>query len=168
MAKKILKHLSRVIWHSTVNSFASSVLVPNKLRCAIYRFCGLYNINTNSILPGTFFMWKSISIGSNSFVNRRCFFDVTTNIGDNCDIGFEVMFCSSTHEIGSFVRRAGTPVGKPITVENGCWIGARSIILPGVTIGQGCIIAAGSVVTKDCEPNGLYGGVPARRIKELN
>ena len=164
--RKIYKHLTRVIWHWLVNSFASSYLLPNKIRCVIYRLCGL-NIKTNNIMPGTYFMWKSITIGSNSFVNRRCFFDVTTTIGNNCDVGFEVMFCSSTHEIGTNKRRAGKSVGKPIKVEDGCWIGARAIILPGVTIGEGCIIAAGSVVTKDCAPNGLYAGVPAKRIKDL-
>jgi maltose O-acetyltransferase len=77
------------------------------------------------------------------------------------------MFCTSTHEIGSRERRGGKSISIPIKVGNGCWIGARSMILPGVTIGDGCIIAAGSVVTKDCEPNGLYAGTPAKRIKDL-
>jgi acetyltransferase-like isoleucine patch superfamily enzyme len=48
------------------------------------------------------------------------------------------------------------------------WIGANAIILCGVTVGEGCIIASGSVVTKDCYPNGMYAGVPAKRIKDLD
>lgn len=55
----------------------------------------------------------------------------------------------------------------PIAVGDGVWIGARSVILPGATIGDGAVIAAGAVVTGNVEPNALYGGVPAKRIKDL-
>jgi len=55
-----------------------------------------------------------------------------------------------------------------VTIGNGCWICTRAIILPGVKIGDGCIIAAGSVVTEDCEPNYLYAGVPVVKIRYLN
>lgn len=58
-------------------------------------------------------------------------------------------------------------IHKPITVGKGCWIGANAIILPGVTIGDGCIIGAGAVVNKDCAPNGLYVGVPTKRVRDL-
>lgn len=56
----------------------------------------------------------------------------------------------------------------PTLIKDGCWVGANVTIIPGVTIGEGCIIAAGAVVTKNCEPDGLYAGVPAKRIKDLN
>lgn len=69
------------------------------------------------------------------------------------------------HVAGISCQLAGSP--QPITVGDGCWIGARAVILPGVTIGDGCVIAAGAVVSKDCAPNGMYAGVPARRIREL-
>ncbi|MEC0369204.1 acyltransferase [Paenibacillus chibensis] len=112
-------------------------------------------------------MWKSIEIGERSFINRRCFFDAGVRIGEDCDIGFEVMFCTSTHQQGTHKKRAGIFEGKQIHVGNGCWIGARALLLPGVIVGDGCIVAAGSVITKDCLPNGLYAGVPAKRIKDL-
>lgn len=64
------------------------------------------------------------------------------------------------------VALGGGKVGK-IIVESGCWIGANVTILPGVTIGHGCIVGAGSLVTKDCMPNGLYVGSPAKRIRDL-
>lgn len=54
------------------------------------------------------------------------------------------------------------------TVGDGCWIGANATILPGVTVAPGCVIAAGAVVTKDTEPDGLYAGVPARRVRDLD
>jgi maltose O-acetyltransferase len=74
---------------------------------------------------------------------------------------------SSTHEIGAPDRRAGTDVGKPVTVGDGCWIGARAVILPGVAVGDGCISAAGAVVTRDCQANGLCAGIPAKLIRHL-
>ena len=88
-------------------------------------------------------------------------------IGDNCDIAFQVKFICLTHDIGSSERRAGKARTLPIKIGNGCWIGSEAIILPGVTVGDGCIIAAGSVVSKDCDPDYLYGGVPAKKIKKL-
>lgn len=80
----------------------------------------------------------------------------------------DVLFCVSSHEIGASTGRAGKDVKKGIKIGNGCWIGARVTILPGVEIKEGCVIASGAVVTSVCEPNGLYGGVPARRIKNLS
>jgi acetyltransferase-like isoleucine patch superfamily enzyme len=83
-------------------------------------------------------------------------------------VGARVLFLTSGHEIGPSERRAGPVHSSPITVEDGCWIGAGSILLPGVTIGRGSIVAAGSVVTKDVAPDTLVGGIPARPIRELD
>lgn len=55
-----------------------------------------------------------------------------------------------------------------VVVEDGCWLGGNVTVLPGVTIKKGCIVGAGAVVTKDTEPDGLYAGIPAKRIKELD
>ncbi|WP_447643573.1 acyltransferase [Nocardioides zeae] len=52
-------------------------------------------------------------------------------------------------------------------IGNGAWIGARALILPGVSVSEGCVIAAGAVVNRNTEPHGLYAGVPARRIRDL-
>ncbi|MFJ6374559.1 DapH/DapD/GlmU-related protein [Pseudarthrobacter oxydans] len=79
-----------------------------------------------------------------------------------------VTFVTSSHRIGSRERRAGAATSAPITVGDGVWIGAAAVVLPGVTIGEGVIVAAGAVVTSDCAPNGVYAGVPARRVKELH
>ncbi|GLB61749.1 acyltransferase [Cytobacillus sp. NCCP-133] len=63
-------------------------------------------------------------------------------IGDKCAIAPQLMFCTTTHDIGKY-SRAGKLIRKPIIVEDGCWIGTRATILPGVRIGKECIIAAG-------------------------
>lgn len=61
----------------------------------------------------------------------------------------------------------GVSKTAPIRIEDGCWIGANVTILPGVTIKAGTVIAAGAVVIHDCDENALYGGVPAKKIRDL-
>jgi maltose O-acetyltransferase len=77
------------------------------------------------------------------------------------------MLVTSTHRIGDGSERASAKCGGAIHVGDGCWLGCRVTVMPGVSIGEGCIIAAGSVVTADCEPHGLYAGVPATRKRTL-
>ena len=80
----------------------------------------------------------------------------------------ETLFITSTHEAGTHAGRAGALAAAPISVGEGTWIGARVTVLPGVTIGPGCVIAAGAVVTADCRSDGLYAGIPARRVRDLD
>lgn len=108
-----------------------------------------------------------IIIGDSSFINQRCILGPGTIIGSNVSLGHQVSLITATHKIGQSHKRAGEAVFLPIHIEDGCWIGANSTILGGITIGKGCIIAAGAVVNKDCESDSLYGGVPARFIKKL-
>ncbi|HXS48042.1 MAG TPA: acyltransferase [Solirubrobacterales bacterium] len=89
-------------------------------------------------------------------------------IGERVMVGMEVMFATSTHVLGSSEQRALEVTSAPIVVGDGCWIGSRATVLSGVTIGEGCVVGAGSLVREDCEPNSLYAGVPARRIKALD
>lgn len=157
------------LWHFFINFLASSVATPRAVRYFYYRLFGM-DIRTPSIQPGSFFRGPGIKIGRRSFINTRCFFEnglAPVEIGSLCEVAMEVMFCTATHEMGAENCRSGAAVGLPIRVEDGCWIGTRATILPGVVIKHGCVIAAGAVVARDCEPNGLYAGVPARRIKEL-
>jgi len=158
----ILKTLVRDI---ILNTALSSVLIPIPLRWRFYRIAGM-KVDRALICPNVWFGNRNISIGSGTFVNYRCVFNTAGGIiiGDNCDIAMDVSFVTSTHEMGGPKRRAGSPASAPIHVGNGVWIGARAIILPGVTIGDGAVIAAGSVVTRDCQPNNLYAGVPAKLI----
>ena len=102
-------------------------------------------------------------------VNSGCVFENREHvtIGNNCYFGPEVMVVTSTHEIGSAHQRAGNYAGAPVIIEDGCWIGARATILPGVIIRRGCVVAAGAVVTQSTESDGLYAGVPAIRKRTL-
>lgn len=113
---------------------------------------------------------RQISIGARSFVNRGVFIDALApvDIGSNVAIGMGVYIVTSSHEIGSTQRRAGTSQARPVVIADGTWVGARALILPGATIGAGTVIAAGAVVAGKCEPDSLYAGVPAKLIRRLD
>jgi maltose O-acetyltransferase len=88
-------------------------------------------------------------------------------IGKNCDVGPGVEFITGSHLIGNSDRRAGVGTTSSIVIGDGCWIGAKSIILAGVVIGGGSVVAAGSVVTKYVPENSLVAGVPAEIKRSL-
>lgn len=83
-------------------------------------------------------------------------------IGTKVAISREAFICTASHDITKPNRPLVT---APITICDGVWIGARAIVLPGVTIGEGAVVAAGAVVTKDVEPWTVVGGNPAKFIK---
>ena len=152
-----------------LNVVAKSHLCPGRLRLAIYRMCGL-EIGAAYIWPGVEIHGTRCSIGDGSWINCGVHFDCSEAevvIGRNVGVAMGVMFVTSSHEIGTSERRAGIMQHRPIAVEDGVWIGARAVILPGCTVGRGCVVAAGAVVARPCEANGLYAGVPARRIRDL-
>lgn len=98
-------------------------------------------------------------INSNSKIN--CFTKIT--IGENVVIAENVKIRDSDNH---YIIREGHEMSKPIHIGNHVWIGLNAVILKGVTIGDGAVIAAGAVVTKDVPDKCLVGGVPARIIKE--
>jgi maltose O-acetyltransferase len=102
-------------------------------------------------------------IGNFSIISFKAVFDLAApiTIGESVAIGPKAMLITGSHKIGGPLHRMGMLDPKPIQLGNGVWIGARCIIMPGVTVGEGAIIAAGSVVIRDVPPNTLVAGVPA-------
>lgn len=149
----------------------SICIYPPILRKMIYRFKG-FKIGKNSkIYPKCICGAKcKLILGDNSYINWQAFLDLNDNItiGDNCSIAMRCNLITSYHNIGPHDFRGGKSQTAPIIVGNGCWIGAHCTILPGVKIADGCVIGANSLVTKDTEPDGLYVGSPAKRIRTLN
>jgi maltose O-acetyltransferase len=155
-------------WSFYVNVVGASPLMTADTRFRIYRWAGI-ETETRDIGPACYFHSSAIRVGPDSLINHGCHFEnvAPVDIGARCALAPGVMVITSTHEIGGPERRQGDWGVLPVRVEDGCWIGARSVLCPGVVVGAGCLIAAGAVVRESCEPNGLYAGVPARRLREL-
>jgi len=153
-------------------------LLPNatfpRLRAAIYRLAGL-QIGAHSLIlgriefTGSGAITKRLRIGSNVFINSHCFFDLNADIdiGDWVSIGHHVTFITAGHDLGPAQCRAGKVNSQPILVGSGSWIGARTVLLPGVSIGIASVVAAGSVVSGAVPANRVVGGAPARPLKSL-
>lgn len=111
-----------------------------------------------------------IRFGKHVFVNANCYLmdGGGITIGNNVFIGPFCGFYTANHPLNYTQRNEGLEVALPIVVGDNCWFGANVSVMPGVTIGSGCVIAAGSVVTKDLPDNVLAGGVPAKIIREID
>lgn len=111
---------------------------------------------------------KNITIGKKVFINSGCHFQDQggIRIGDGVLIGHNVVLATLNH--GMHPDSRGDMIPSPIIIGNNVWIGASSTIVPGVTIGDGAIVAAGSVVSKNVSPNTIVGGVPAKIIKKID
>lgn len=149
--------------------------VGSRTRVRILRTLGFSGIHPTTVLGGlpTFTgrgrRETRLLVGPRCHFNVGAFFDLTNTvtIGRNVSIGQQVMFLTETHESGGPGYRAGRRMSEPIFVGDGCWIGARATILPGVVIGKGAIVAAGSVVNKHVRSNTIVGGVPAKELRRL-
>ena len=112
---------------------------------------------------------RRLSIGNNSGLGVNCQIQGTVSIGDNVMMGPDVLIYTTNHEFRCKdipMRDQGYQPEKPVSIGNDVWIGARAIILPGVHIGDGCVIGAGAVVTKDVPPYCVCAGNPAKAVKE--
>ena len=110
-----------------------------------------------------------VRIGADCFINDGCRFDTSApiTIDDGAYLGHDVAVLTSTHELGPPDRRAGAFTSAPIHIGRGVWIGARAVLLPGVSIGDGAVVAAGAVVTHSVAANVVVGGVPARQVRTI-
>jgi maltose O-acetyltransferase len=156
-------------WHLRVNRVAASHRIDPRRRARMLRRAGLDVAPGALVQAGCFFFGADAAIADGAWVGHRTYFDTRARIelGRSVFVGMEVMLCTSGHRIGPPEHRAGDYLAEPIVVGDGAWLGARALVLPGVTVGAGSVVAAGAVVTRDCEPGGLYAGAPARRVKEL-
>lgn len=110
---------------------------------------------------------KNTHIGKNVFINGGCRFQDQGGIyiGDRTLIGHNVVLATLNHPLNPELRSSLDP--KPIRLEDDVWIGSSAVVLPGVTIGKGSVVAAGAVVNKDVPPMTVVGGIPAKPIKRI-
>ena len=107
---------------------------------------------------------NGVRIGKNTRINRRCTLDLRNGliIGENVSISPEVMILAASHDIND--PGFASVAHPPITIEDHAFIGTRAMILPGVTVGRGAVVVAGSQVSKDVPPMTIVAGTPARPI----
>lgn len=135
-----------------------------RLRHWFYRHILHYTLGRDSsIHMGAFVTGQNIRIGDNVVINRRVYLDgrIGITIKNNVSISPEVYIVSMEHDPNDpwFSTRGGI-----VTIDDHVWIGSRAMILPGIHVGEGAVIAASAVVTKDVEPYQIVAGVPARPI----
>ncbi len=110
---------------------------------------------------------QNIAVGKNVFINSGCCFQDQggIEIGDGCLIGQQVVIATLNHDLSPENR--GNMFPAPVKIGNNVWIGAHATILPGVTVGDNAVIAAGAVVTRDVPADTVVAGVPAKIIKSI-
>lgn len=141
---------------------------PEQL-AALRDLLGTLSEGLTVLAPVYFDYGKNTRLGKGTFVNHNCYFmdGAPITIGQNVFIGPSCGFYTATHPLTYIERNKGLEKALPITVGDNCWFGANVSVMPGVTIGSGCVIAAGSVVTKDLPANSLAAGVPASVKKQI-
>ncbi|NWA04467.1 acyltransferase [Pseudomonas gingeri] len=152
-----------------------SLFPPSRLfafRAVLLRFASVeIQANVKFCGRGWIYGRGRLTVGEGTWISPGGIFHTHQNadirIGSHCDLGPGVEFILGSHEIGSRERRAGKGTARSIVVGNGCWIGAKSVILGGVTIGDGAIVAAGAIVTRDVPGHVLVAGVPAVVKRQL-
>lgn len=130
----------------------------------IIKKCG----NNVNIEKGAKFT-PEVSIGNNSGIGVNCELWGDISIGENVMMGPEVVIYTQNHKKDRTdipMCEQGHEESKQVVIGNDVWIGRRVMIMPGVHIGNGCVIAAGAVVTNDIEDFYIAGGIPAKEIKK--
>lgn len=160
---------------------AKSLMFPiptytcGRIRAQIMRWAGFQighgtMIWSTPSLTGGKGLNHKLTIGRHTLVSLNCFFDLAApiTIGSYAGLSPEVMLITGTHQISDAGNRVGLLTPQPVTIEDGAWLGARCVVLPGVTVRKGSVVGAGAVVTKDVPSNAIVGGVPARVIREID
>jgi acetyltransferase-like isoleucine patch superfamily enzyme len=169
-ARKILRRIWKVSWTSIVFGFSELALFyadkqkETKVRNALLRLLGAkigkpVIIDSHIKMPNP----ARVVIGNYVLIRENCYIDPETEIQDYCTLSRQVMIISNGHIPGSMKYTS-----SPVVIKKFAWIGANAMIMPGVTIGEHAVVAAGAVVTKDVPEKTLVAGVPARIIREID
>ena len=131
----------------------------------LFRYCGK---NVNIEQGANFYTGWEIEVGDYSSLGLNCMIPYDLKVGKDVMMGPSVIIVGENHNFSDLelpMRLQGYTRFPPVRIEDDVWIGARAIILPGLTIGKGAIIGAGAVITKDVPPYAICVGNPARIIK---
>lgn len=161
--------ITHKLWFAAVNSVSANRLLTAGARAAALRAFGL-DIGAAAVDAGVTFQNKNVTMADGCYINQNVFFDdgSAITLGSNVSVGMGSYILTGSHHVGGPERRAEGNTKDAVTIGAGSWLGARVTVMPGVTIGEGCVIAAGSVVTSDTKPHTMYAGVPAVAKKDLS
>lgn len=162
---KIQEIVSRTIQRSAALNTSTDV---NQIRERLSQIIGTeLDESTTIFAPFYTNFGRFTQIGKNVFINHACsFLDMGgITLEDHVLLGPKVNLITENHPADPTNRRA--LICKPIIIKRNAWIGAAATILPGVTIGENAIVAAGAVVSRDVPANTVVGGVPAKFIKTI-
>jgi acetyltransferase-like isoleucine patch superfamily enzyme len=146
----------------------------SRVRTGVLRALGL-RVGAGSLFAGGLHITGSgpvhdlLSVGPGCYLTGPLHIDLSApvHIGARVYMGYDVMLITVDHELGDGAQRCGARVYRPILIGNGVWIASRVVILPGVRLGEGSVVASGAVVTRDVPANTMVGGVPARVVREF-
>lgn len=149
------------------NSWWPGGKIFNRLRVSWVR--GILPVGKNTKIQRSVYIGSgnNVVIGSNCQINELVRLD-NVDIGNNVMIARESIILGKMHESGDIhtpMNEQGVKDVKKTLIEDDVWLGLRVVVMPGVHIRKGTIVAAGAIVTKDTDAYGVYGGVPAKLIK---
>lgn len=169
---KFKRRLGALLYYTIAKHLPVSYSSVRIGQTALRRFCGRLmlescgkkvNIEKNAVFSAKVSFGSRSGIGINARINGRCV------IGDDVMMGTDCVIITRNHRHDRTdipMMDQGFEEERPVFVGNDVWLGDRVIILPGVHIGDGCIIGAGSVVTRDIPPYSVAAGIPAKVIKD--
>ena len=158
--------LIEILWHLAGSPLVRSELLPfSRLKCFVLRAFGAKIGVGVYIKPGVRvkFPWR-LSVGDHSWLGERVWIDnlAHVTIGAHACVSQDVYLCTGNHDWSHPNLKLYT---RPIQLEDGCWVAARSMICPGVTLGECAVVTGGSVVSGDVPPYEVHGGNPASFIR---
>jgi maltose O-acetyltransferase len=167
-----LKHRLANVISGLLPDFSSGVV-----RGRLYRMAGL-DIAHNAFIMGNIELlagasngfYDKLHIARGTVIGQHVTINIDADvaIGENVALSPFVRIYTGTHHLGpGSNRRLGTVIAKPVVIEDGCWIGLGAMILPGITVGHGSIVAAGAVVTESVPPDSYVEGNPAKVVRQL-
>lgn len=159
--------VKRLFWYVTnAVFFHSSFLWPNGLKCFLLRLYGAQVGKGVVIKPNVNIKYPwFLSIGNFVWIGEDVWIDNLggVQIGDNVCVSQGALLLSGNHDYKSVTFDL---IVKEIIIESGAWIGAKSTVVQGLTVGSHAVLSVGSVATSNLSPNGIYQGVPAVKVRE--